>query len=127
MVSRALPLRRSDPLVKRLLSATFPDYRGRKISARPWSGPVSLDLSWSGGTKDDVRLVDVASGRVATLVVPSPWSAGAADPVDAPAGSLLVVHSYFCGTDAGITVYVRPPADGSALGAGPLLLGRSPS
>jgi hypothetical protein len=104
-------LRRSDPAVKRLLAATFPDYRGRKLSAVRWDDrPLHLDLSWSGGTVDKVVLVDVASGRIGTLVVPSPWSRGAADPVDVPAGAILAVHSYFVGVDAGVTFYVRPLA-----------------
>lgn len=113
MALSSIPVRRSDPLVKRVLAASFPAYKGRKISVAPWAGPLHLDLSWSGGTKDDVVLIDVANGRVGRLVVPSPWAVGAADPVDAPAGSLLVVHSYFCGVDVGITIYVRPPVGGS--------------
>ena len=105
----ALRLSRSDPAVKRLLAATFPNYRGRKLSAVAWNDrPLHLDLSWSGGTKDDVVLVDVANGRIGRLVIPSPWARGAADPVDVPAGAILAVHSYFCGMDVGVTFYVRP-------------------
>lgn len=111
MFPPSLPLRRSDPLVKAALAATFPDYRGRKIRVAAWSGPLHLDLSWDGGTCDKVALIDVASGRVGHLVVPSPWAAGAADPVDCPPGAILVVRSWFCGVDSGVTFYVRP-ADG---------------
>jgi hypothetical protein len=103
--------------VKALLAATFPDYRGRKVSVALWSSPLHLDLSWSGGTVDKVALVDFVNGRVGHLVVPSPWARGAADPVDCPAGAMLVVHSYFCGKDAGVTIYCRP-ADLPALGGG---------
>lgn len=112
-------LRRSDPLVKKLLAATFPTYKGRKITLVPFDRPLHLDLSWSGGTVDKVVLVDLANGRIGKLVVPAPWSIGAADPVDCPPNALLVVHSYFCGVDAGITVYARP-ASVPALGPGHL-------
>ncbi len=116
IASGPVPLRRSDPAVKRLLAATFPRYRGRKLSAVPWGdGPLYLDLSWSGGTKDEVVLVD-ASGRVSDLVVPSPWSGGANDPLRVPPGSILAVHSYFCGRDVGVRFYVRPGVGGPAVG-----------
>jgi len=101
---------RSLPAVKAALAATFPDYRGRKVRVAPWTGPLHLDLSWSGGTCDKVALLDLTGGRVGHLVVPSPWARGAADPVDCPAGAVLVVRSYFCGKDAGVTFYVRPDA-----------------
>lgn len=103
-----LTVSRSDPRIRAIINATFPDYRGRKVRLAPWSAPLHLDLSWSGGTRDRVALIDLHRGRIGHLTVPSPWSAGAADPVDAPAGSILVVHSIFCGRDAGLTIYLRP-------------------
>jgi hypothetical protein len=107
-LSPSRPVSRSVPAVKAVLSATFPDYRGRKVRVALWSSPLHLDLSWSGGTVDKVALVDFHRGRVGHLRVPAPWSHGAADPVDCPPGALLVVRSYFCGTDAGVTIYYRP-------------------
>jgi hypothetical protein len=47
-------------------------------------------------------------GRVGKLRVSSPFARGANDPVSCPAGAMLVVRSYFCGTDAGVTFYVHP-------------------
>lgn len=99
---------RANPVIKRALAATFPRYKGRKITVEEWRAPLHLDLSWSGGTKDEVALIDIASNRVGRLVVPHPWARGAADPVDCPPGAVLVVHSYFCGADSGVTFYVRP-------------------
>lgn len=121
-LSSPLPAPRSDPRVKAILRATFPDYRGRKVRVALWSSPLHLDLSWSGGTVDKVALVDFVHGRIGKLVVPSPWARGAADPVDCPPGAMLVVRSYFCGTDAGVTIYCRP-ADAGLLGLGALALG----
>jgi len=116
-LSSSLPAPRSDPRVKAILAATFPDYRGRKVRVAMWSSPLHLDLSWSGGTVDKVAVIDFVGGRIGHLRVPAPWSHGAADPVDCPAGAMLVVRSYFCGTDAGVTIYCRP-ADVGLLGPG---------
>ena len=107
-----VPVSRANPLIKRALAATFPTYKGRKVTVAPFVHPLHLDLNWSGGTKDTVVLIDVAKGRVGRLVCPSPWAAGAFDPIDCPPGAILAVHSYFCGVDSGVTFYVRP-ADAS--------------
>lgn len=121
-LSSALPAPRSDPRVRAILSATFPDYRGRKVRVARFDRPLHLDLSWSGGTVDKVALIDFRNGRIGHLVVPAPWSHGAADPVDCPPGAMLVVRSYFCGSDAGVTIYCRPD-DAGLLGPGLPALG----
>lgn len=107
-LSPALPLSRSHPAVKAALRATFPDYRGRKVRIVRYDRPLYLDLSWSGGTVDKVALVDFVGGRIGKLRVSSPFVAGAHDPVVCPPGAMLVVRSYFCGHDAGVTFYVHP-------------------
>ncbi|HEX6984884.1 MAG TPA: hypothetical protein VF170_05880, partial [Planctomycetaceae bacterium] len=106
---------RSVPVVRRALAATFPDYRGRKVRVAAFDRPLSLDLSWSGGTVDKVALIDVRNGRIGHLRVPSAWARGAHDPVDCPPGAILVVRSWFCGVDSGVTFYVRPD-DAAAVG-----------
>lgn len=108
MALSSVPVSRSLPLVRDLLRVSFPDYRGRKVRVAPWTSPLYLDLSWSGGTIDKVVLIDFRNGRVGKLVVPSPWARGAADPVDCPPGAVLAVRSWFCGHDSGVTFYVRP-------------------
>ena len=110
-------LSRSNPTVKKLLAATFPDYNGRKINVVAFDKPLNLDLFWDGGTCDKVALIDLTNRRIAKLVVPSPWAKGAVDPVDCPPNALLVVRSWFCGTDLGITVYVRPDSPSGLLSA----------
>jgi hypothetical protein len=99
---------RSIPAVKAALAATFPDYRGRKVRIARYDRPLYLDLTWSGGTVDKVVLVDFVGGRIGKLRVSSPFVAGANDPVSCPPGAMLVVRSYFCGVDAGVTFYVHP-------------------
>lgn len=105
----SVPVSRSDRRVKAILRATFPNYRGRKVRVALFDRPLYLDLSWSGGTRDSVALIDFTNGRIGHLRCPSPWARGAYDPVDCPPGALLVVHSIFCGVDSGVTIYVRPP------------------
>ena len=103
------PVSRSQPVIRRALAATFPDYRGRKVRIARWDRPLHLDLNWSGGTIDQVVLIDLAAGRIAHLSVPAPWMHDHApfDPADVEYGAILAVHSYVCGVDAGVTFYVR--------------------
>lgn len=119
-------LSRSNPVVKRLLAATFPNYRGRKLRAVAVAPdrPLYFDLHWSGGSRDVIRLVRVADGAIGTPRVPA-WYSGHDGAVVVPAGHLLVVHSHFVGVDAGITVYVAPASDtATAIGAGFPALGK---
>lgn len=110
-----LPLRRSDPVVRRMLGATFPDYRGRKISAVVVGDDrLSFDLHWSGGSRDVVLLIDPAGDRIGKAT--SPWFAPGDGAVVVPPGMILAVRSWFVGSDAGVTFYIRPASAG--LGAG---------
>ena len=102
-----LALRKSNPLVKKLLAATFPEYRGRKVKARLWTGPRRLENYWDGGTRSYYKAVRIVDGAIADFGTDNPFLASAHEPVDLPAGVLLVEHSYFCGTDTGITVWAR--------------------
>jgi hypothetical protein len=98
----------SDPFVRWLLRASFPEYKGRKISARLYVRPLSLDLNWDGGSRDSVIFLDPVSGAASALRVPSPFDRAAHEPVVLPPGRILAVHSIFCGRDTGVTLYVWP-------------------
>lgn len=106
------PVSKSHPLVKRVLAATFPEYRGRKVRVVEYDRPRLWTVCWDEGSRDTVRLIDLTRG-VATLRSGAPWTnpEGVLARVDQPEGSLLVVHSISCGRDVGITIVVRPPAD----------------
>jgi hypothetical protein len=95
------------PLVKQLLAMSFPAYKGRKVNATLLAGPISLDLNWSGGSRDQAVMIDLASGTRKPLRAPSPFERAGHEPFMPPPGVILAVHSIFCGKDAGVTFYVR--------------------
>lgn len=104
-----VPLSRSTPAVKRLLAATFPEYRGRKIRLA-FSTSVRLENYWDGGTRSYWKAVDLASGETAppAAATNNPLNRLAHVDVPIPAGVALVEHVIFCGKDCGIVVHVAP-------------------
>jgi hypothetical protein len=112
---------RAHPLVKRVIAATFPEYRGRLIRVQEYRGPQWLTVCWDEGSRDSVKLIDLRQG-VGTLTAGAPWTNehGVLAHVDQPEGSILVVHSISAGRDRGLTITVRQPKadDLSMLGTG---------
>lgn len=100
-------LSRANPLVKRLIAATFPDYRGRKIKARLWTRPMRLQNYWDGGSRSYYVAVRITDGAVSDFGTDNPFIRSTHDDVDLPVGVILVEHSYFCGRDTGLTVWAR--------------------
>lgn len=102
-------LRMSNPLVKRLIAATFPEYRGRKVRLMLWTRPRQLMNYWSGGSRSDWRLIDPARGFAAPSAdMYNPFTKAAHEAFDLPAGVIAIEHDIFCGKDMGLYVYVRP-------------------
>jgi hypothetical protein len=83
----SIKLRKANPLVKRLLALTFPDYTGRKVELRTWTGPRVLDNYWDGGSRSWWRLVSVAAGTVAEPTNDNPFMADAHEKADLPAAT----------------------------------------
>lgn len=110
---------RSDPLIRRVLSATFPEYRGRLIRVERYTAPRRWTVCWDEGSRDTVKVIDLTRG-IGTLRSGAPWTnpEGVLALVEQPPGSLLVVHSIVCGSDRGITIIVRDDP-----GAHPALMG----
>ena len=111
---------RVNPHVARILAATFPDYSGRRIELRLWTGPRRLENYWSGGTRSYWTMIDVA-GRSGRPTNDNPFHDDAHAEFDLPAGWLAVEHCIFCGKDLGIRIYARA-ADAAALTSGPAQL-----
>lgn len=90
--------------------AAFPDYKGRKFAVCLTDRVTFSDLHWGGGTRNSYKLVPLVEGATAeALTVGLPWNSpteGAT--VALPAGFAVVEHSYFCGRDVGLRVYVNP-------------------
>ena len=101
-------VRRSDKPIKALLSACFPDWKGRKVSVRTASTYQMSDY-WSEGSRNYVRAYSLADGSTADVVgaAQTPMNAAAHARVEIPSGIAMVEHSIFCGKDSGITIYVR--------------------
>jgi hypothetical protein len=104
-VSKALPV------VKAILGVSFPEYKGRKVSVR-LSERVFIDTEGGGGSYDRAVAVQMSDGKSADVPNVSPFSgaymAQVNDGIPLPAGVALVVHSMFCGKDAGIVIHVAP-------------------
>lgn len=91
-----------------ILARTFPEYKGHKVKVVFTDKVTFDDLNWSGGTCCKFKAIQV-DGSVTSLVAPAPWN----NPyegltVDLPENVLIVEHSYFCGTDCGITIHAHP-------------------
>lgn len=100
----------ANPLVKRVLAATFPEYRGRKVKARAWLRPQVLSNYWDGGTRSFYKAVRIEDGAIADFGTDNPFVRSTHEPVDLPAGVLLVEHVIFCGKDLGIVIWARTDA-----------------
>ncbi len=110
MFETRIPVKRAE--VARLIAATFPNFRGRKIYREVTDRVLLHDLNWSGGTRNVYRSCTIAGtpvggsdkyGRMA------PWenpAEGATLPL--PAGFVVVCSGEFQGRSTGLTIYVHP-------------------
>lgn len=99
-----------DGSVERIIKASFPDYRGKKVQIKVSQGAIDTRSYWDGGSRDYFTFVNLASMQ--SLAVPAQSAfdrpVAGADSVMLPAGFVCVRHSIFCGKDAGITILVHP-------------------
>ncbi len=106
-MGQSVKVSKGHPVVKALLALAFPGYRGRKVSvelaAQAYVEPVA-----SGGTFDKVVAVNAAGAKMeVSFDLANAWKYSAG-PLPVPEGVALVVHSYFCGKDVGVRIYVNP-------------------
>ena len=92
-----------------LISATFPDYKGRTLSARVATTLTPYDLNWGGGSRNSYRAVVLDTSDVRGIDPRAPW----AEPregveFDIPVGVVIVQRSFYCGQDCGLTFYAHP-------------------
>jgi len=99
---------KSSPLVKKIISATFPEHKGRKFYLST-SIPKSLDSYWDGGSRDFYGFYDLQTGK--TLNVGSNHPFYEKDKPRQlsylPSGAVLVKRSCFCGKWLSVTFYVN--------------------
>ena len=98
--------------VKHLIDATFPEYRGRKISLVSANEVLYFDLNWSGGTRNVYRTTTITgrplNGAGEFNAAPPRNNPLEGQTLPLPSGYVCVQHSDFCGKDCGLTIYVNP-------------------
>ncbi len=101
----------ADATIRNIVSATFPNYRGRKFRLNVSDSPLNVRSSWDGGSRSYYRFVNLATLQTSSEVpAQSAFDQPivGADAVVLPDGFACVEHSIFCGNDAGITIHIRP-------------------
>lgn len=94
--------------VRRILSITFPEYKGRKFSLRFGSKYYPQNY-WDGGSKTFFKCLTSTPEGVKTASWGfNPMRRDAHDEFDIPVDGMIVEHIYFCGHDLGINIIVNP-------------------
>jgi hypothetical protein len=91
-----------------IISATFPDYTGKKVRVTGTESVTLHNLEWSGGSRSLYRactIDGVTLGAVAHGHIDNP-AEGAKTSI--ALGCAIVEHITFCGRDLGLRIYVRP-------------------
>ena len=96
-----------------IVNATFPQYRGRKIRVAPAEKVGLHGLNWSGGSRSVYRACTLDGqflGSSAKYNMMAPWDSRQVEGQSLPLmpGACVVEHSYFCGKDSGLRIYVHP-------------------
>lgn len=97
-----------DQTIQKIVSATFPSYKGRKFRLST-NIPSRIDSYWSGGSRDSFVFYELNSGQVLDVHSNHPiFEAGRPRDLESlPAGVVLVKRSIFCGKDMGIVIYAN--------------------
>jgi len=94
--------------VGEIVSAVFPEYKGRKFWVVYAESVTLHDTNWGGGTRNFYRGLN-RTGEIRSPFVPSPWvNPFEGAKIELTAEVLLVEHSIFCGKDLGVTIYAHP-------------------
>lgn len=102
----------TNPEVRRIVSATFPGYRGRKIFFSPNIPKHELRSYWDEGSRHYYTFYQPSTGMTWALGSNHPWfEAHKPAPLcdTMPENVCLVEHAIICGKDCGITIYARKP------------------
>lgn len=108
-MTNAIKVSKADKSIKAIISATFPEWRGRKVRIQPATS-YRVENFWDGGSRCYVKAYSLDTGKAADAApeTSNPMRNEAHTTVEIHVGVALVEHQIFCGQDAGITIYVNP-------------------
>jgi hypothetical protein len=94
----------SEPMVRRIVQAAYPSYRGRKVSIVPQRYPPNVRSYWEGGSRDYFVFLRLDTLAVAASPERIRQTGAMCHAVTLPLGIVCVEHSIFCGKDTGIRI-----------------------
>lgn len=105
----------SDPYIRNIVRACYPDYRGRKVVVEAREQARVMDF-WDGPSRTYATFLDLATLRtIPAEDFPNRIFQTAGNPLGLPIfdipmreGIALVEHVFFCGRDLGIRIVVHP-------------------
>lgn len=100
---------KSDKTLKAIVLACYPEWAGRKLFV---CAATDYDMAnyWDGGSRDYAMAFNLTT-KIASepaYATTNPMNRVAHKTVQIPEGVVIVEHSYFCGKDSGVTIYVNP-------------------
>jgi hypothetical protein len=110
VMTERIAVSKTDATIARILRATYPDYRGRKIFIVPQTYPLDVKSYWEGGSRSFFQFLNLATFETAVVPAQSGFDRQivGADSVTLPVGIACVEHCIFCGKDCGIRIHVNP-------------------
>lgn len=108
-MSDAIPVSITDPTIRKIVRACYPNWKGRKIKIEPATRYYMSDY-WSEGSRNYVMAYHLESGATKhpSRMATNPYNDVAHAEVQIPEGIALVENAIFSGKDMGIRIYVNP-------------------
>jgi hypothetical protein len=102
----------SHPAIRKLIAATFPDYRRRKVMIWARSNVTLSGLNWDGGSRSEYAgctLDGQPTGNASRFHRFHPAdNPGEGRTIAVPTGCALVQGGTYCGRPATLYIYVNP-------------------
>lgn len=109
---------KTDATIRRIVSATFPEYTGRKIRL---TSAETVELGgnyWDGGSRSTYRFVKLDGFASVALPAQNPMRDASTHSTPLPEGFVAVRHTVNCGIDCGLTIIANPANVAPLLPAG---------
>lgn len=96
MITNTIAVSVTDPIIRRIVQATYPSYRGRKIRIVAQKYPLNCKSYWDGGSRDYFVFVRLDTFQTAPMPAQSAFDRDirGAESVTLPPGVICVeIHS----------------------------------